>query len=99
MKDEALSNDGVNIATFPIAAGLESSVGQFEEAVSKIASLIQDNAATVTVIHDWFRHECGVDKPSRALIEPHKLDADDFVRLFVPSCRRPGNGLPPRLLD
>jgi hypothetical protein len=31
------------------------------------------------IIRDWLSHEFGVNKPTRALDEPHQLDADGFV--------------------
>jgi hypothetical protein len=30
-------------------------------------------------MHDWLRQEFGLDKPGRALVKPHQLDADGFV--------------------
>src|SRR5712692_208574 len=79
MKDEALSNDGVKIAAFPISVGLHSKADQIEPAVTKATSLTENLRTCITAIHDWLGHEFGLDKSGRALAEPYKLDADGFV--------------------
>lgn len=91
MKDEALSNDGVKIATFPIAAELDSSASEFEDAASRLASRVCDNGVAVAAVHDWLRHEFGLERIGRALAEPHRLDADGFVaavRAALPKSRK-----------
>jgi hypothetical protein len=92
MKDEALSNDGVKIAAFPISVGLQSSsTDQIEITVSEVASLIKIINTGTASIDDWLRHEFGLDKIGRALAEPHQLDADGFVtavRAALPKNRK-----------
>jgi hypothetical protein len=91
MKDEALSNDGVKIAAFPISLGLQSSADQIEIAVSEVASLIKIINTGTASIADWLRHEFGLDKIGRAFAEPHQLDADGFVtaiRAALPKTRK-----------
>jgi hypothetical protein len=91
MKDEAISNDGVKIATFPISIGLRSNAEQFDVTVSEILSLIRSVSTGIGAIHDWLRLEFGLYKFGRALAEPHKLDADGFVtavRAALPKSRK-----------
>jgi len=47
--------------------------------ISRLAKGKETLLNAVAGIHDWLRHEFGLDKPGRALAEPHKLDADGFV--------------------
>jgi hypothetical protein len=79
MKDEALSNDGIKIITFPFSEKLRFKGQQIAEATSEIASLIQNIDTSSSTVSDWLRHEFGLNKIGRALAEPHKLDVDGFV--------------------
>ena len=91
MKDEALSNDGVKIATFPIATRLKSKADQIDATTSEVIALVQKVRAGSVAVRDWLSHEFGLDRPGRALDEIHNLDADGFVavvRAALPKSRK-----------
>ena len=79
MKDEALSNDGVKIVTFPISENLRLNKEKIERATSDIARLIQTVGTSTASILTWLRHEFGLETTGRSLNEAHCLDADAFV--------------------
>ena len=78
---------GLLMERFPVAP-LASEVD------SDVDSIVASTAAirtSTTMIVDWLRREFGIDRPSRALAEPHKLDADGFVsaaRAALPKSRK-----------
>ena len=79
MKDEALSNDGVKVASFPLANLSEDFASRIAGLAAKAPALVAAVSRPKAAIADWLRHEFGVLKPSRALERPHLLDADGFV--------------------
>lgn len=91
MKDEALSNDGVRISSFPISPEMKQVSEQCEQ-LSR--GLIERKAITDAVGHvvfDWLHHEFGLEKAGTALSSPHNLDADQFaaaVRAALPKRQR-----------
>lgn len=91
LKDEALSNDGVRIAEFPIAGSLKASAKSMSEMVAESIALKAKIVSAAAFIFDWLRHEFGLDKPGAALGQPHALDADGFaaaVRKALPRARK-----------
>jgi hypothetical protein len=51
----------------------------------------QQSTEALVSIQDWLRHEFGLAKPTRALAEPHTLNADAFVaavRAALPKSRK-----------
>jgi hypothetical protein len=79
MKDEALSNDGEKMEEFPIVA---MTCEQGELASIKVTTLIGIHAeasSTRAILADWYRAEHGIERLSRVLADPFKLDADAFV--------------------
>lgn len=91
MKDEALSNDGVKIAEFPVPRDLKSVGARFGDPVNLIADRTNFVESRGYLLRDWLRHEFGLDKPGRALAEPQRLDADGFVaavRAALPRARK-----------
>lgn len=87
-KDEALRLFNTFMDEFPIApdSGLDVT-----EIVRKISERTESIDLAVRAINDWLRHEFGVDKPGRALAEPHRLNADGFamaVRSSLPRSRK-----------
>lgn len=77
-KDEALRLIREFIVTFPIPKAPDEG-SEIEAATVSLKRLTAESRQSVTAIHDWLHHEFGLEKPGRALAEPHKLDADDFV--------------------
>lgn len=91
LKDEALSNDGVRLAEFPIAEGLSASAGVVHQMVVDCISLKSVIVVADAAILDWLRHEFGLDRPGAALSSPHALDPDAFVaavRKALPRARK-----------
>jgi hypothetical protein len=91
MKDEALSNDQVKINQFPIPSLPASEATASLEWVHSITESSHSLSRASAAVTDWLRHEFGVEKPGRALTEPHKLDADGFiaaVRAALPKRRK-----------
>ncbi len=91
MKDEALSNDGVRMAAFPIPNLPAPQAESMSAMAHQLSELADDRVAAVTSVLDWLRHEFGLDKPGQALSQPHLLDADAFagaVRKALPRSRR-----------
>ncbi len=93
MKDEALSPIAYVVNDCHIASSEPAFVGGPNEASIPIISLVGDDQSfdDTSAIHDWLHHEFGIDKPGRALAEPHKLDPDGFVtavRAALPKSRK-----------
>lgn len=91
MKDEALSNDGVKIANFPVVNILKAWGARFNEPVEALALQVVFVESSKNILLDWLHHEFGLDKPGRALAEPQRLDADGFVaavRAALPRARK-----------
>lgn len=91
MKDEALSNDAVKLIELPMPFDREAVDGQAADPIDAIVRHTDKSFAISTAIHDWLRHEFGLDKPGAALAQPHRLDADGFaaaVRKALPKARR-----------
>src|SRR5437588_2770045 len=76
MKDEALSPMAFRMEHLPIATPTEDGASSEVDSVITRIDRIRNAVAT---IHDWLRHEFDLEKPGRALTEPHQLDADNFV--------------------
>jgi hypothetical protein len=86
-KDEALRYFNTFMEDYPIASA-EIDASELVAEATRWTALIR---TTMTVIHDWLRHEFGVEKPNRALAVPHALDADGFVtavRATLPKSRK-----------
>jgi hypothetical protein len=87
LKDEALSPMGYmmeNLRVAPLSCDVDADVDSIIASVGRIQDL-------TIAVHDWLRHEFGLERPSRALAEPHKLDADGFVsavRAALPTARK-----------
>ncbi|MBS0524237.1 MAG: Eco57I restriction-modification methylase domain-containing protein [Proteobacteria bacterium] len=73
-KDEALRYFTSFVEDYPIPLRAE-----VDEDVSKAAKEKTAIKDAVRTIQDWLRHEFGLNRQSRALAEPHLLDADGFV--------------------
>jgi hypothetical protein len=73
-KDEALRYFTSFVEDYPVPPAAEVS-----EDVAKLAREKATVRNAVSAIHDWLRHEFGIDKHGRALAQPHQLDADGFV--------------------
>lgn len=73
-KDEALRYFTSFVEDYPVPTGRDvaDEIGRLGQGKETIRN-------AVAAIHDWLRHEFGVDKTGRALAEPHKVDADGFV--------------------
>jgi hypothetical protein len=87
MKDEALSPVGFKMERFPVAP-LANEVDSDVDSIIASTAVIRN---TATTIFDWLRHEFGIDRPNRALAEPHRLHADGFVsavRAALPKSRK-----------
>ena len=87
MKDEALTPVGFKMEHLPIAPTTHDVAND----VSAIISRSNTMRGATTAMHDWLRHEFGLDKLGRVLAEPHKLDADGFVtsvRAALPKNRK-----------
>ena len=91
MKDEALSNDAVKLIELPMPTDRSRVEAQVSSAVEGIVLRSESIATTATAIHDWLRHEFGLDKLGAALGQPYLLDADGFaaaVRKALPRARK-----------
>jgi hypothetical protein len=91
MKDEALSNDGIRIMTFPIPSSLGTHAESLETISTVLISLTKVIREKTFAITDWLHHEIGLDKPGTTLSRPHELDADGLiaaVRKALPKSRK-----------
>ena len=79
MKDEALTPLGFKMEQLPIAPFENAEAAEASKVVDNIVRIHASTFAASNAIHDWLRHEFGLAKPSQALGQPHKLDADLFV--------------------
>ena len=79
MKDEALSNDGVKLATFSVPVELSKQSQEIALHAVGLPSLAETIHSTTQLIHDWLRHEFGLDRPGRRLAQPHTLSSDEFI--------------------
>ncbi|UPT64483.1 MAG: Eco57I restriction-modification methylase domain-containing protein [Hyphomonadaceae bacterium JAD_PAG50586_4] len=78
LKDEALSNDQVKIATLPIA-DFARQREEIDTAVRTIIIKTRDMRHLDSTVRDWLRLEFGVEKPKAVLSSPSALDADAFI--------------------
>lgn len=88
-KDEVLRLKTIYMERAPIAPSVLTD--STRENVIALRSRLAEIRAATTAVLDWLRHEFGVDKPSRALADPHQLDADGFVaavRAALPKSRK-----------
>src|SRR3546814_7004205 len=79
MKDVALTPVGFKMEQLPIAPPKCDVAGSVPDEIDCLRTL----RGAQTVIHDWLRHEFGLEKPGRALAEPQRLDA----KIGRASCR------------
>jgi len=89
-KDEALRLIGEFMVTVPIPSQIGVSLDPMV-ATQRLAAITQQIGTATATIHDWLRHEFGLDKPGNALARPHALDADGFaaaVRKALPKSRK-----------
>lgn len=91
LKDEALSPMGYLMEALRVpqlrGADIEVAVG----ATRGVIDLTSSIRAADKSIHDWLRHEHGLEKPGRELAQPHLLNADSFVaavRKALPKSRK-----------
>lgn len=85
-KDEALRYFTSFVEDYPIPAARDAGGD-----VSRLANGKSALRTAFLTICDWLRHEFGLEKPGRALAEPHQLDADSFVavvRAALPKRRK-----------
>lgn len=73
-KDEALRYFTSFVEGYPVptAADVSRDVGRLADCKKRLLGDIE-------AIHDWLRHEFDIARLSRALAEPHRLDAEQFV--------------------
>jgi hypothetical protein len=86
-KDEAIAMDIAYFEDHPIA-DVSDEVLPHVEAITECS---QNLRSSVTTLHDWLRHEFGLEKPGRTLAEPHQFDGDGFVaavRAALPKSRK-----------
>jgi hypothetical protein len=76
-KDEVLRLKTIYMEWAPVVPSIFTA--DIRENVTTLKWRLSEVHAMMTAIRDWLRHEFGLDKPGRALAEPHKLDADGFV--------------------
>lgn len=87
-KDEALRYFNTFVEGYPVAPTTGDDVSALVEDATRATGAIRTSTIT---LQDWLRHEFGLDKLSRALTEPYKLDADSFVtavRAALPKSRK-----------
>jgi hypothetical protein len=77
MKDEALSNDGVRIMTFPIPSMLSKYAEVLGEVANNLIAVAKARHERFLAINDWLYHEMGVDRLGGS--QAHEHDADGFV--------------------
>ena len=91
MKDEALSNDGVRITTFPIPLCLNNDEEKLTIVGDSLITLTNRVSGGCAGILDWLHYEFGLDRPGSSLSQPHELDAEAFaaaVRKALPKSRK-----------
>ena len=79
LKDEALSPMGYMVETLPIAQPTRYAREQANQTVESLAAIHGEASAARGLLADWYRDEHGIDRPSRALVDPFALDATAFV--------------------
>jgi hypothetical protein len=87
-KDEALRYFNTFVEGYPVAPAGDVDLTKLVLDASCATVAVR---TTTTTIHDWLRHEFGLDKIGRVLAEPHKLNADGFVtavRAALPKSRK-----------
>jgi len=87
LKDEALSPMGYMMERLPIAPLAHDVDGNVDSIIASVGAIRE----AATAMHDWLRHEFGLEKISRVLAAPEKLDADGFVtavRAALPKSRK-----------
>ncbi len=90
MKDEALSNDGIRIMTFPIPSSLSEHAESLVSIGDNLISITKAQRERSFAINDWLQHEIGLDRLG-AFAKPHELDAGGFVtavRKALPKSKR-----------
>jgi hypothetical protein len=90
-KDEAIALDIPYVEQLPIGRVTAETMEATGTMVDTLIAHKRNTHATVATIHDWLRHEFGLEKPGRALAEPHNLDSDSFaasVRAAFPKSRK-----------
>ena len=92
MKDEALTPVAFKMEHLPVARV----AGDCGPAVADIINARIGIARSNVAVWDWLRHEFGIDKPGRALADPHKLNPDAFVTAVRAALPRAANFPPPR---
>jgi hypothetical protein len=88
-KDEVLRLKTIYMERAPVVPSVLTEATR--EHTTKLRARLAEIHAPTTAIHDWLRHEFGLDKIGRELAEPHKLDADGFVtsiRAALPKSRK-----------
>jgi hypothetical protein len=79
VRDEALSPMAYLVENLPIAAPSEQ---RQDRATVIVCSLVESHSTAATtraVLTDWYRAEHGIERLSRALGDPLRLDADAFL--------------------
>jgi Eco57I restriction-modification methylase/TaqI-like C-terminal specificity domain len=87
-KDEALRYFNTFMEDNPVAPAGNMYVSDLVADAARHTSIIE---ASSSAIHDWFRHEFGMEKIGRALTEPYTLNADTLiaaVRAGLPKSRK-----------
>lgn len=87
-KDEALRYFTDFVAGYPVPPPPGGDVAPM---IDHIASIQSEVGTARSNTLDWLRHEHGLDKPGRELVQPHLLDADGFVaavRKAMPKSRK-----------
>ncbi len=79
LKDEALSPMGYKVEVLPIANPSAASSATVSRHVSKLVQLTKENSAATIAVTDWLRHQFGLEKLTRELHDPIRLDADQFI--------------------
>jgi Eco57I restriction-modification methylase len=85
-KDEALRYFTSFVEDYPVAAA-----GDVHDDINRLAHAKATLRKIIGTIHDWLHHEFDLDRPTRILEEPHKLDVDGFVmavRAALPKTRK-----------
>jgi len=78
-KDEALRMFRPFVESFPVPQPADGSQGLAEDRVERLERIQQARHEASTALLDWLAVEHGIDKPSRALLEPFALDCDALV--------------------
>lgn len=78
-KDEALSMDRAYVRELPIPKPTQYMRDRAVQVVSRLIEINEIAQPLLGDLHDWLRIEHGVDRPSKMLESPWKLDSDAFV--------------------